>query len=200
MKVVDAYYNFFKGLGYKEIFGLPGSYIMPLWQKFDKDIKIILSRHESGAVFMADGWSRNNKLPGIVLTTIGPGLTNTITGIACAYQDSIPLIIISGYVSTTMNNKGGFQNSDSKDRGFLPSSLLSSVTKTTFLPQTADEAINCLSKAYEIAMEGRKGPVHISLPMDIQIAETTLEPIYNMKNVEKNNTWKKQFKDMLLNS
>ena len=64
MKVCDIYYNFFKEQGYKEIFGLPGSYIMPLWQKFDNDIKIILSRHENGAVFMADGYSRNNTLPG----------------------------------------------------------------------------------------------------------------------------------------
>lgn len=90
MKVKEIYYKFLENLGYKEIFGLPGSYIMPLWQQFGGNIKIVLSRHESGAVFMADGYSRNNNKPGIVLTTIGPGLTNAITGIACAYEDSIP--------------------------------------------------------------------------------------------------------------
>ena len=175
MKVSEIYFNFLKEKGYKEIFGLPGSYIMPIWQTFDKDIKIILSRHESGAVFMADGWARNNKLPGIVLTTIGPGLTNAVTGITCAYQDSIPLIIISGYVPTTMNGKGGFQNSDKNDRGFMPSDLLSSITKATFLPQTADEAVIALEEAYKISMSGRKGPVHISMPMNIPDMESELE-------------------------
>lgn len=176
MKVSKIYYNFFKKLGYKEVFGLPGSYIMPIWQEFGEEIKIVLSRHENGAAFMADGWARNNNKPGVVLTTIGPGLTNAITGIACAHQDSVPLIVISGYVPTTLNNKGGFQNSDKADRGFMPQDLLKSITKATFLPQTADEAIEVLGEAYSIAMSGRKGVVHISMPMDIPGMESELNP------------------------
>ena len=198
MKVSKIYYNFFKKMGYKEIFGLPGSYIMPLWQEFEKDIKIVLSRHENGAVFMADGWSRNNNLPGIVLTTIGPGLTNAVTGITCAYQDSVPMIVISGYVSTSMNNKGGFQNSDINDRGFMPDQLLSSITKATFLPQTADEAIQALTSAYEISMSGRKGPVHISLPFDVQSMESNLDVVPNENN--DNNIdfdWQSKFIDLI---
>ena len=180
MKVSKIYYNFFRDLGYKEIFGLPGSYIMPIWQEFGEEIKIVLSRHENGAAFMADGWARNNNLPGVVLTTIGPGLTNAITGIACANQDSVPLIVISGYVPTLLNNKGGFQNSDKLDRGFMPEDLLSSITKATFLPQTADEAVEVLGKAYSIAMSGRKGVVHISMPMDIPNMESDVPPNINI--------------------
>ncbi len=188
MKVSKIYYNFFKDLKYKEIFGLPGSYIMPIWQEFGEEIKIVLSRHENGATFMADGWARNNNKPGVVLTTIGPGLTNAITGIACAHQDSIPLIVISGYVPTTLNNKGGFQNSDKSDRGFMPEDLLKSITKATFLPQTADEAVEALGEAYSIAMSGRKGVVHISMPMDIPNMESELIPQINIieNNIQKN--------------
>ena len=193
MKVSEIYFNFFKEKGYKEIFGLPGSYIMPIWQAFDKDIKIILSRHESGAVFMADGWARNNNLPGIALTTIGPGLTNAVTGITCAYQDSIPLIVISGYVPTTMNGKGGFQNSDKNDRGFMPKDLLGSITKATFLPQTADEAVIALGEAFKISMSGRKGPVHISMPMNIPNQESDLKVNCEIEKIEKNLSWKEEF-------
>lgn len=200
MRVSKIYYDFFKKMGYKEIFGLPGSYIMPLWQEFDKDIAIILSRHENGAVFMADGWSRNNCLPGIVLTTIGPGLTNAITGITCAYQDSIPLIIISGYVPTSMNNKGGFQNSDVRDRGFMPNQLLSSITKATFLPQTADEAVNAIMLAYELSMSGRKGPVHISLPFDVQSMESDLEVVVKNNKNSSSYEWETEFVNLFNNS
>lgn len=197
MKVSKIYYNFFKKLGYKEIFGLPGSYIMPIWQEFDNEIKIILSRHENGAVFMADGWARNNNLPGVVLTTIGPGLTNAITGIACAYQDSVPLIIISGYVSTNMNRKGGFQNSDKNDRGFLPEQLLSAITKATYLPQTPDEAVKMLGEAYKVAMSGRKGPVHISMPMDIPNMESNLEAKIELDKKTTPLDWKVPFMNII---
>ena len=200
MKVSKIYYNFLKQLGYKEVFGLPGSYIMPIWQEFGEDIKIVLSRHENGAVFMADGWARNNSLPGIVLTTIGPGLTNAITGITCAYQDSVPLIIISGYVPTTMNGKGCFQNSDKNDRGFMPEELLSSITKATFLPQTADEAVKMLGEAYSIAMSGRKGPVHISMPMDIPNMESDVEVQINIDTSVKDIKLSDKFEKLVANS
>lgn len=200
MKVSKIYYNFFKELGYKEIFGLPGSYIMPIWQEFGDEIKIVLSRHENGAAFMADGWARNNSLPGVVLTTIGPGLTNAITGIACAYQDSVPLIVISGYVPTSMNGKGGFQNSDKNDRGFMPEELLSSITKATFLPQTADEAVKMLGEAYSIAMSGRKGPVHISMPMDIPNMESDLEVEIKLNTQMKDKQLSQEFLDLITSS
>ena len=200
MKVSEIYYNFFKKMGYKEIFGVPGSYIMPLWQEFDKEIKIILARHENGAVFMGDGWARNNHLPGVVLTTIGPGLTNAITGIACAYQDSIPLIVISGYVPTNMNNKGAFQNSSVDDRGFMPNQLLSKITKATYLPQTADEAIKDLSEAYKTAISGRKGPVHISLPFDIQTKESNLDVSINIEKDVSLFDWKPKFIELINNA
>ena len=101
MKVVEYYYKYIKAKGINRVFGIPGSYIMPLWQQFSEpnEIKLVLARHENGAVFMADGWSRVNRQVGIVLTTIGPGITNAITGIATAYYDSIPLVVISGYSS-----------------------------------------------------------------------------------------------------
>lgn len=173
MKVVEYYYKYIKAKGINRVFGIPGSYIMPLWQQFSEpnEIKLVLARHENGAVFMADGWSRVNRQVGIVLTTIGPGITNAITGIATAYYDSIPLVVISGYSSLDEINKGGFQNSKISDRGFSVKKLLKGITKANFFPKNVEEAISNIHEAFCVAQEGRKGPVHILLPKDIQCQE-----------------------------
>lgn len=173
MKVVEFYYEFIKSKGISKVFGVPGSYVMPLWQQFceaDK-VQLVLARHESGAAFMADGWSRENKKVGVVLTTIGPGITNAITGIAAAYYDSIPMIIISGYSAVSEFDKGGFQNGKASDRGINTEELLKNITKAVFMPKDANEAVRDIQNAYRIATEGRKGPVHILLPKDVQIAD-----------------------------
>ena len=150
MKVYEIYSEVLKQISSDCIYGVPGSFIMPLWWEISRSHRVILARHESGAVFMADGYARASGNMGIALTTVGPGVTNAITGIACAYQDSIPLLVISGISSVK---------------------LLQPITKRVFLPKTKEEAINCLYEGIRIANTGRKGPVHISLPLDIQEAE-----------------------------
>src|SRR5437667_9428162 len=97
--------------GIDQVFGVPGSLVMPLWQTFKGTPGIVLARHETGAVFMADGWSRATGRLGVTRATVGPGLTNSVTGRACAYRDSIPLLIITGQAPTKSFGHGSFQES-----------------------------------------------------------------------------------------
>ncbi len=168
MKVCDFYSKVLHEYGVECVFGVPGSFIMPIWQSISKNIGIKLTRHENGAVFMADGYSRGSGKLGIAITTVGPGVTNSITGIACAYQDSIPLLMLAGNGPVSGIRKGGFQNCDVRDRGFYSHDLLQKITKQCFFPQTAQEAIRDLFEAIRLTNEGRKGPVHLSLPLDVQ--------------------------------
>lgn len=171
MRVYEIYSKILKRFSEDSIYGVPGSFIMPLWWDISREHRVILARHESGAVFMADGYARATGNMGIAITTVGPGLTNAITGIACAYQDSVPLLVISGRGSVADEFKGIFQNSAIADRGFSSIDVLKAVTKKAFEPRTKEEAIKCLYEAIKIANSGRKGPVHISLPLDIQNEE-----------------------------
>lgn len=172
MKVADYYCDFFRERGHEAVFGVPGGYVNPLWQAFTERGPIpVLCRHESGACFMADGWARARELPGVVLTTIGPGLTNALTGIASAYYDSVPMIIVSGHSSVEEAARGGFQDRLPPDRGFDPAVLLAPITKRTFIASDGNEAIQALEQAYALSMEGRRGPVHIALRLNAQVEE-----------------------------
>lgn len=175
MKVSEFYNKILENLNIEYVFGVPGSYIMPIWENIGGKNKLLLARHENGAVFMADGYSRMTGKMGVALTTVGPGVTNSVTGIACAYQDSIPLLIIAGSGSTGDLKKGVFQNCSEFDRGFSPISLLAPITKKCFWPQNEKEAVENLLEAIYVVNEGRKGPVHISLPLDVQNAEIELD-------------------------
>ena len=100
--------------GVKHIFGYPGGVILNIFDLLydDKDIQLILTRHEQGAVHAADGFARSTGKPGVVLVTSGPGATNTITGIATASMDSIPLVVFSGQVPTMLIGNDAFQEAD----------------------------------------------------------------------------------------
>lgn len=192
MKVCDIYNKILEDIGTYYIYGLPGSFIMPIWKSISGKNKLLLTRHESGAVFMADGYARATGKLGIAITTVGPGVTNSITGITCAYQDSIPLLILAGMGPLTAFGKGMFQNSDPRDRGFSPLDMLKPITKKCYLPRTGEEAIENLYEAIQIANSGRKGPVHISLPLDVQgmdinwqYSNKELNPIDDIYTIDK---------------
>ncbi len=157
-------------LGVDSIFGYPGASILSLYNELStqKRIHHYLVRHEQAAVHAAEGYARVSEKPGVVLVTSGPGFTNTITGIANAYADSTPLIVLAGDVSSS-NSKGKiFQKVDIV-------SLTKSCTKKTFFVTAKDDIKQVLQEAYEIANSGKKGPVVIGLPRNI------LESKYNPK-------------------
>lgn len=157
--------------GTSRAFGVPGSYIVPIWQAFKSDPRIVLARHESGAAFMADGWSRATGRLGVVLATVGPGLTNLVTGVGCAYRDSTPLLVVTGQAPAASFGHGAFQESYSLDRSASPRDLLAPVTKESLEITDLANARYLVDTAIATAMSGRAGPVHLSVPVDLQMAE-----------------------------
>lgn len=171
MKFSEYIYNRLNYLGYDTVFGVPGYYIMPTWQQFKEKPKVVLARHESGAAYMADGWTKITGKPGIVLTTLGPGQTNVTTGIASAYKDSIPMIVITGQANVETFGKGVFQECYKVDRGFSTTELFQPITKASYEITDIKDAVALFEKALKISIEGRPGPVHLSIPYNIQEEE-----------------------------
>jgi acetolactate synthase-1/2/3 large subunit len=151
--------------GVDTVFGYPGGTVINLYDELFnfKDIKHILPRHEQAGVHAADGYARATGRVGVAIATSGPGATNTITGIATAYMDSIPLVIITGQVPTPLIGNDAFQEVDIIG-------ITRPCTKHNFLVRDVKELATIIKKAFYIARSGRPGPVLIDLPKDVQIA------------------------------
>ncbi|MCB1321374.1 MAG: biosynthetic-type acetolactate synthase large subunit [Leptospiraceae bacterium] len=148
------------------VFGYPGGAILPFYDELYKSgIRHILVRHEQGAVHMAEGYARVTGKPGVVIVTSGPGATNTITGIADAKMDSIPLFVISGQVATTAIGSDAFQEADIFGIS-IP------ITKYNALVKSADDLADSFEEAWTICTTGRPGPVLLDFPKDVQNQET----------------------------
>lgn len=143
------------------VFGYPGGAILPTYDEMYKyGIRHILTRHEQGAIHAAEGYARISGKPGVVIVTSGPGATNVVTGIADAMIDSIPLIIITGQVATTLIGTDAFQEADIVG-------VTMPITKHNFQVRSVDELPRIVKEAFEIATTGRPGPVLIDLPKDV---------------------------------
>ncbi|WP_411682258.1 biosynthetic-type acetolactate synthase large subunit [Clostridium thailandense] len=147
------------------VFGYPGATILPLYEALrESDIKHILVRQEQAAGHSASGFARAKKTVGVCIVTSGPGATNLITAIATAYMDSIPLVIITGQVKTTLIGKDVFQEAD-------VTGATDSFTKHNYLVKCAEDIPMIMKEAFYIARTGRPGPVLIDIPVDIQSEE-----------------------------
>lgn len=151
-----------KDAGVKYVFGYPGGAVLDIYDAlFRQDhVKHILVRHEQAAAHMADGYARSTGETGTVLVTSGPGATNTLTGIATAYMDSIPMVILSGQVPSMHIGEDAFQETDMVG-------CSRPIVKHSFLVKKAEDIPIAIAKAYYIANSGRPGPVVIDLPKDI---------------------------------
>ncbi len=149
--------------GIEHIFGYPGGSVLDIYDALfnNSEIEHILVRHEQAAVHMADAYSRTTGKVGCVLVTAGPGATNCITGIATAYMDSIPLVVLSGQVPTNWIGDDAFQETDMIG-------VSRPVVKHSFLCRTTEEIPEAIKKAFYIASTGRPGPVVVDLPKDVQ--------------------------------
>lgn len=149
--------------GIEHIFGYPGGSVLDIYDAIfqSSDIEHFLVRHEQAAVHMADAYSRTTGKVGTVLVTAGPGATNCITGIATAYMDSIPLVVLSGQVPTNWIGDDAFQETDMIG-------VSRPVVKHSFLCRTAEEIPIAIKKAFYLASTGRPGPVVVDLPKDVQ--------------------------------
>ncbi|MBN2329042.1 MAG: biosynthetic-type acetolactate synthase large subunit [Candidatus Omnitrophica bacterium] len=151
--------------GCKVAFGYPGGAIIDVFDLINQSDKFefILTRHEQGATHMAEGYARSTGKVGVVIVTSGPGATNTVTGLADAMMDSIPLVVISGQVASPLIGNDAFQEADVVG-------ITRSVTKHNYLVKSVEELPQLLKNAFHIAQTGRPGPVLIDIPKDIQKA------------------------------
>ncbi|PTF68245.1 biosynthetic-type acetolactate synthase large subunit [Staphylococcus chromogenes] len=148
------------------IFGYPGGAVLPLYDSFyEGRIPHILYRHEQGAVHAAEGYARVSGKPGVVVVTSGPGATNTLTGIADAYSDSLPLVVITGQVATPGIGKDAFQEADLL-------SMTTPITKHNYQVNDVKDIPKIVKEAFYVANSGRKGPVVIDFPKDMGVLST----------------------------
>ncbi|MGV7960512.1 acetolactate synthase 3 large subunit [Photorhabdus tasmaniensis] len=147
--------------GVEHVFGYPGGAVLDIYDALHTvgGIEHILVRHEQGAVHMADGYARSTGKVGVVLVTSGPGATNAITGIATAYMDSIPMVVLSGQVASSLIGNDAFQECDMVG-------ISRPIVKHSFLVKKAEDIPKVLKKAFYLAASGRPGPVVIDLPKD----------------------------------
>ena len=150
--------------GVKTVFGYPGGAIMHVYDEIykQKGFKHILNRHEQASVHAADGYARATGEVGVAMVTSGPGFTNAVTGLATAYMDSIPLVVISGQVPSQLIGTDGFQEIDAVG-------ISRPCTKHNFLVRSLEELPRVLKEAFYIARSGRPGPVLVDIPKDITV-------------------------------
>ncbi len=148
--------------GVEFVFGYPGGAALHIYDAFHRqnEVEHILVRHEQGATHAADGYARSTGKPGVVLVTSGPGITNAVTGIATAYMDSIPMVVLSGQVMKPLIGYDAFQEIDAVG-------ISRPCVKHNFLIQNVEEIAATIKKAFHIATTGRPGPVLVDIPKDI---------------------------------
>ncbi|MGD9135406.1 MAG: biosynthetic-type acetolactate synthase large subunit [Desulfobacterales bacterium] len=172
MKGTELVLKALKDKGVKYIFGYTGGAIMPIFDEMEKQkcFEFIMSRHEQGAAFMAQGISRgsvgtSHPRTGVCMATSGPGAMNLVTGIADAIMDSVPLLAITGQVATGVIATDAFQESDVVG-------VMMPLTKQTYMPLTVEEIEETIHESMYVALTGRGGPVIIDIPKDVQLQET----------------------------
>ncbi len=156
--------------GITTIAGIPGGANLPMYDELQKSriIRHVLTRHEQGAGFVAQGMARSTGKPAVCFATSGPGATNVLTAIADAYLDSIPIICVTGQVPSSMIGTDAFQEVDTYGMS-IP------ITKHNFLVRSVEELFDVIPRAFHIASSGRPGPVLIDIPKDVQMATMAFE-------------------------
>ena len=171
MTVADLILKYLEAEGVEYMFGVPGTSLVPLFAACNRNsnVKPILTKHEQGAAFMADGYARVKRSLGVCFGTSGPGATNLVTGVANAFVDNVPVLVLTGQVPTSAYGKGTFQ--DSTREGIDSVSMFDPITKQSSMMISKYKAVDELREALRVALTGKKGPVHLSLPKDVMSEE-----------------------------
>ena len=160
MKGSKALLNMLADRGVEKIFGYPGGQVIPIFDEIlDSSVENVLVRHEQCAAHMADGFSRASGRTGVCLATSGPGATNLVTGVATAYADSVPMMVLTGQVASSVLGMGAFQEVDAF-------SLMMPVTKYNYRVLELSQLPKAMDVGWKLARAGRPGPVHVDLPID----------------------------------
>lgn len=184
--------------GVDTVFGYPGGSVLNIYDalyEYRDRINHYMSAHEQGAAHAADGYARLTGKTGVVISTSGPGATNLVTGIATAYMDSVPLVAITGNVPTSLIGRDSFQE-------VYIAGITMPITKHNFTVRSVDELADTLRKAFEIAAEGRPGPVLVDIPKDVTInkADFTLKAIQKAEPCNKPLKHLEKVADMINNA
>jgi acetolactate synthase-1/2/3 large subunit len=177
--------------GVDTLFGYPGGAVIDIYDELAKtDIQHILVRHEQGAVHAADGYARASGGVGVCLVTSGPGATNTVTGIASAYMDSVPVVVLTGQVNRNLIGNDAFQEVDIVG-------ITRPCTKHNYLVQRLEDLPRTIKEAFHIARSGRPGPVLVDLPKDLMQMTTTYRAAKDLKLKSYNPTYEPNMKQLL---
>ncbi len=154
------------------VFGYPGGAVLYIYDAMYgfSDFNHLLTRHEQGAIHAADGYARSTGKVGVCIATSGPGATNLVTGIATAYMDSVPLVVITGNVATSLIGTDAFQEADIVG-------ITMPITKHSYLVRDVEDLPRIVHEAFHIANSGRKGPVLIDIPKDVSAAKALFQPV-----------------------
>ena len=181
IKVSELIVRYMERLGIDYIFGMPGAHILPVYDAlYDSNIGAILAKHEQGAAFMAGGYARASGKISACITTAGPGATNLVTGIANAYADRQPILVITGETSTHIFGKGGLQESSGEGGAIDQSALFKGISKYHKIIERSDYLQQVLNRTSQILLSPNSGPVVLSLPYNVQqemVDETILDNI-----------------------
>lgn len=161
--------RYLERLGIRHIFGIPGAHILPVYDAlYDTDIEVVLSKHEQGAAFMAAGYTRASGRIGACISTAGPGATNLITGVASAYADKQPMLVITGETATHIYGKGGLQESSGEGGSIDQTLLFKGITRYNKIIERTDYLPQVLNQVTRILLAPNSGPVLLSLPFNVQ--------------------------------
>ncbi len=157
------------------VFGYPGGAVLYIYDAMhgNPDFNHLLTRHEQGAIHAADGYARASGKVGVCIATSGPGATNLVTGIATAFMDSVPLVVITGNVMSHLIGTDAFQEADI-------TGITMPITKHSYLVRKVEDLPRVIHEAFHIANTGRKGPVLIDIPKDVSAAKTLFKPVKNV--------------------
>jgi acetolactate synthase-1/2/3 large subunit len=179
-----------KDEGVDTIFGFPGGAVIDIYDELAKtDIQHVLVRHEQGAVHAADGYARAGGKVGVCLVTSGPGATNTVTGIASAYMDSIPIVVLTGQVPTHLIGNDAFQEVDIVG-------ITRPCTKHNYLVQSTQDLAQAIKEAFYLAQSGRPGPVLVDLPKDVANSKIEYVPQKDVHLKSYNPTYEPNMKQL----
>jgi acetolactate synthase-1/2/3 large subunit len=167
--VSELIVRYMERLGIEFIFGMPGAHIQPVYDSlYHSTIKTVLAKHEQGAAFMACGCARASGKISACITTAGPGATNLVTGIANAYADRQPILIVTGETSTHIFGKGGLQESSGEGGSIDQAELFKSITRYRKVVERTDYLANVLNRASKVLLSPNSGPVLLCLPFNVQ--------------------------------
>lgn len=164
---IDVFLRYLKAEGVRYVFGIPGGLLHPLfeWLEADDELELVVSKHEEGAAFMADGYARTSGRLAVCAGTAGPGATNLLTGVSCAFADGVPMLVVTGQAASHALGRGAAQETAREDMDIVE--MFRPVTKYSAMVTSPSSLPRHLRRALRLALSGRPGPVHLNVPVDL---------------------------------